>query len=38
MVTVKFDPRKGMKRDMLYCPLQPCFDKTWRPGEIVEMK
>ena len=21
----------------LYGPLQPCFDKTWKPGEIEEM-
>jgi hypothetical protein len=22
----------------LYDPLEPWFDKTWRPGEIVELK
>ena len=22
----------------LYGPLQPWFDKTWKPGEIVEVK
>jgi hypothetical protein len=22
----------------LYGPLQPFFDKTWRPGEIEEVK
>nr|WP_284526130.1 hypothetical protein [Microcystis panniformis] len=22
----------------LYGPLEPCFDKTWRPGEIELLK
>jgi hypothetical protein len=22
----------------LYSPLEPFFDKTWRPGEITEVK
>ncbi len=32
-------PRQGLVRVLrLYGPLEPWFDKTWRPGEIEEVK
>ena len=32
-------PGKGWNTVLrLYGPLEPYFDKTWRPGDIVEVK
>jgi hypothetical protein len=34
----KFQSQPGVRYLRLYGPLEPWFDKTWRPGEIEPQK